>query len=291
MKMKMKFDKNEFIVLARLDQNSLLNYIKNILYDYKYDVNKTNDYLIAKGDIPICLIAHADTVFNWLPSDIYHDKTKNVLWSPQGLGADDRAGIFAILNIIDIMNEIGYGRPHVIITTGEEYGGIGAYSLISDHDCPPFDIKFMIELDRQGSDDCVFYNCDNKDFIKTIEEYGFKEQEGTFSDISIIAPAWGAAAVNLSVGYYQEHTNAEYLKMEELNACVWKVISILKDYEELPSFSYIPKKNEFYYNKDDFFPCYCCGMPIKEKKIRTKYYKGSNIPVCSKCSKLYYWDF
>ena len=75
--------------------------------------------------------------------------------------------------------------------------------------------KAIFQLDRRGSDECVFYDCDNPDFIKYVESFGFKEAYGSFSDISIIAPAWGVAAANLSVGYYLEHSNAEYLKCRE----------------------------------------------------------------------------
>ena len=40
---------------------------------------------------------------------------KNVMISPDGLGADDRAGVFMIMNIV----KAGF-RPHVIFTTDEE---------------------------------------------------------------------------------------------------------------------------------------------------------------------------
>ena len=82
-------------------------------------VIETDDFICAKGDIPIALVAHMDTVFKKLPENIYYDADQNVMWSPQGLGADDRAGVFAIISIINK----GY-RPHIILTTDEEIGGI-----------------------------------------------------------------------------------------------------------------------------------------------------------------------
>lgn len=54
------------------------------------------------------------------------------MWSPQLLGSDDRAGVYAIIQII----EAGY-KPHVIFTTDEEIGAVGAQKLIEDFpECP-----------------------------------------------------------------------------------------------------------------------------------------------------------
>lgn len=60
------------------------------------------------------------------------------MWSPQGLGADDRAGIFAIIQII----KSGL-RPHIILTTDEEVGGVGA-DLLSKNGNPFADLRYII---------------------------------------------------------------------------------------------------------------------------------------------------
>ena len=172
----------------------LVRYLKSKGYK---KIISTNMYIIAEGELPVCLIAHIDTVFSKPPVTFYFDKEQNVLWSPDGLGTDDRAGIYAIINLI----EAGY-RPSLIFTDMEEKGGIGASSLIQKYpDCIFPDCRALIQLDRQGEKDCVFYDCDNDDFVSLIESYGFSEEWGTFTDISIIAPAWKIAAVNLSIGY------------------------------------------------------------------------------------------
>ena len=99
--------------------------------------------------------------------------------------------------------------------------------------------KAIFQLDRRGSDDCVFYDCDNPDFTKYVESFGFKKAYGSFSDISVIAPAWGVAAANLSVGYYLEHSNAEYLKGRELEKTIERVKKILDNAENMLSYTYI----------------------------------------------------
>ena len=84
----------------------------------------TKDYIVAIGDIPIALVAHMDTVFTHPAENMFYDERKGVLWSPEGLGADDRAGVFSILKILQENL-----RPSVILTTDEEKGGIGALAL------------------------------------------------------------------------------------------------------------------------------------------------------------------
>ena len=86
--------------LVSLTEKEMVRAMSQYLKD-KYDKNViiTKDYIIAIGDIPIALVAHMDTVFKTPVSDLYYDQRKGVLWSPEGLGADDRAGIFAIIKI------------------------------------------------------------------------------------------------------------------------------------------------------------------------------------------------
>lgn len=183
------------------------------LYEYLstiYDKNMmrvTKDYIVAVGDIDIALVAHLDTVFPETSLDIFYDREQQVIWGDSGLGADDRAGVYAILAIL----RDGF-RPSVIFTLGEERGGLGAQKLAKD--CPNLPIpslKYMIELDRQGYNDCVFYSCSNTDFRKYVEAFGFETQLGSYTDISFLMDVWDVAGVNLSIGYVDEHSYCERL--------------------------------------------------------------------------------
>jgi hypothetical protein len=166
--------------LVSLSQKELKKAMSQYL-KAKYDnVIFTKDYLVAIGDIPVALVAHLDTVYRTPVSNLYYDQRKGVLWSPDGLGADDRAGIFAILKIL----QDGY-RPSVIFTTDEEKGGLGA-SALAMNPCPIPNLKYMIELDRRGSNDCVFYDCYCPEFVDYVESFGFCEKYGSFSDISFL---------------------------------------------------------------------------------------------------------
>lgn len=267
-------DLNLMKQLCNLKTPKLKKYLINFLYAEQYQVINSKNFIMAEGDIPICLIAHLDTVFKRTPNmnNFFYDSDKDVLWSPGGSGFDDRVGVYCILQIL----KKGY-KPHIIFTDGEEIGGIGAEELINHYQNPPFDCKALIELDRANSNDAVFYNCDNLEFEKYIEKFGFKIDIGSFTDISIIAPVWKIAAVNCSVGYYLEHSVAEYLKCNETDATINRIVKILLKHESMPYFKYIP------YILDSSIHCTFCN----ERDINKLYYIN-HILICEECYNKYY---
>ncbi len=225
----------------------------------------TKDYILARGNIPVMLIAHLDTVFQHPPKTIYYDAKEKVLWSPTGLGADDRAGVYGILHLLTQ----GY-RPHICLTTDEEIGSVGAKRMISDFPQCPFNVKYIIELDRRGMTDCVFYDCDNPNFEKYVEKFGFKTAYGTFSDISEICPAWKIAGVNLSVGYYNEHSPQEILYFDVLHQTLDKVGKMLKDTGSVQkAFHYIPAYYPYYLMSKHGGLTYCphCHKAVFEDEM------------------------
>jgi hypothetical protein len=223
-----------FEQLASLSQHSLKRVLSSFLKKHYPKVIETKDYIYTEGEIPVALVAHMDTVFKKPPEEIFFDERHNVMWSPQGLGADDRAGVFAIIQLI----RSGM-RPHIIFTTDEEKGAIGATKL-AKLDCPFSKLKYLIQLDRRGSDDCVFYDCDNKEFVDYVEDFGFNYNIGSFTDISELCPSWEVAGVNLSVGYRNEHSETEVLFVGQLLSTISKVKKMLEAAERAPEFKYIP---------------------------------------------------
>jgi hypothetical protein len=232
----------------------------------KYDkVIVHKDFIIAFGDIPIALVAHMDTVFKFPVSDLYYDQKKGVLWSPEGLGADDRAGIFAIIKIL----QDGL-RPSIILTTGEEEGGVGACALIEKYpECPFPGLKYMIQLDRHGTNDCVFYDCYCPEFVDYVESFGFCERWGSFTDISFLMPEWQIVGVNLSVGYEDEHSKQEILNINPLFDTIKKVKKMLGE-TEIPDFVYdeVVAAGSFWWKKTgNWFGQHCSRC----KKLFTEY--------------------
>lgn len=234
-----RFSLKQFKKICRMEETELLYYLESRMCEF-YNANDiifTLDYLYCKGDIPVMLVAHLDTVHFNTPVQIFYDKKYQVVFSPQGIGADDRAGVYAILEIL----KSGY-RPFVLFTTYEEYGGIGA-SRAADKIIPTVD--FLIQLDRKGKGEAVFYETVNKKFKNYINNFGFIEQYGIFSDISILTPEWKINSVNLSVGYQHAHCKHEYLDIKHLYYTIDKVKEILcnlPENEEIIKYIEPPKK-------------------------------------------------
>jgi hypothetical protein len=221
------------------------------------------------------------------------------MWSPDGLGADDRAGVFSIIEIIN-----SGLRPHIIFTTDEEKGCIGANAL-GRVPCPFKELKYIIQLDRRGANDCVFYDCFNPKFVDFIEDFGFVEAWGTYSDISAICPAWQVCGVNLSVGYYNEHSYQETLNVGQLFHTIEKVKKILR-LEEQPDFEYARVSRShfsylFEHGKDEVICAHCKlvlpeyeTFPVKGLDGQTKYYCldciDGRVDWCAVCGEAYEID-
>lgn len=259
-----KYDYELFQQICRFKQHRLLKFLSKFIVQFKYTPIMTKDYLFAEGKLPILLIAHVDTVFKAPPTHIYYDREKSIIWSPEGLGADDRAGVFAILKIL----QAGL-HPSILFTTDEEVGGLGAEAFLDDYPGPPVNLKYLIQLDRQGIQDCVFYNCNNPKFTSYIESFGFKTDYGTFTDISHICPLWKIAGVNLSVGYKNEHSISETLHTLSLEATIEKTKQLLLASDTVDYFEYIPLGFD-----DDFL--YGYGYP----------YTFHYFVTCNYCNKL-----
>jgi hypothetical protein len=90
----------------------------------------------------------------------------------------------------------------------------------------------MVEIDRRGNEQAVFYQCGNKEFEEFVLSFGFKKNYGTFSDISVLSPTYDIASVNVSAGYYNEHTVSEYIKIAHLKNSINKIKEMLKSEDE-----------------------------------------------------------
>ena len=254
-----------FEKLVSLNEKQMVQAMTQLIKS-KYDnVIATKDYIIAIGDIPIALVAHMDTVFKFPVSDLYYDQKKGVLWSPEGLGADDRAGIFAIIKIL----QDGL-RPSIILTTGEEDGGVGACAICERYpDCPIPGLKYMIQLDRHGTNDCVFYDCYCPEFVDYVESFGFCERWGSFTDISFLMPEWQIVGVNLSVGYEDEHSKQEILCINPLFDTIKKVKKMLTE-TDIPDFVYdeiVAAQSAWWKKTGTWFGQHCS----KCKKLHSEY--------------------
>lgn len=257
--------------LVCLTQDELLKsvpvYLKNSGYK---KIITDSKYIYAEGSVPVLLVAHMDTVHKESVKDLCISQDKRILMSPQGIGGDDRCGVYMILKIIEKF------KCHILFTADEEIGCVGAKEFVKSDIVP--EVNYIVELDRKGTDDCVFYDCDNPDFTKFVESCGFKKATGSYSDICHVAPKLKIAAVNLSSGYFNPHQKSEYIDMLIVKQNIVMVMNMLKnidkkyDYIEAqkPTISY-SRGNYSFYDYDWYYNCKAKQDSQKDDILRDLY--------------------
>lgn len=217
----------DFVGLCMYSESTLKTYLHQWAKKYftEDDIINEKGYLYIKGDLPILLTAHMDTVHVKLVRDFY-EYQGNIVSSPQGIGGDDRCGIYMIKKIIETTKL----RPSILFCEQEEVGGIGSNLFCkSKHIEDLKSMLFLIELDRAHSSDLVFYDDENEEFHNWCAKItGYKEAWGTFSDISHLCPYCGVAGVNISCGYYNAHTTSEYVNIEKMETSIQKTIELIE---------------------------------------------------------------
>lgn len=225
-----------FETILRLPQMELKKTLKAELKSRGYPITDKPGYLYAEGTIPVLLVAHMDTVHRQPVEQICYSADGAVAMSPQGIGGDDRCGVWMILQILRTTN------CHVLFCEDEEVGCIGAKKFTGGSLRPQ--VNYIVELDRRGNNDAVFYRCDNPEFEDFVTSFGFETAGGSCSDISYIAPYLETAAVNISCGYYCEHQRHEYIHLEEIELNADRVAQMVTQQTE--HFEYMEQQDSFF---------------------------------------------
>ena len=214
--------------IITLTQRGLYSKIQMIFS--KTAICKKGGYILVPGNAPILLVAHMDTLHKEPVRQICKSEDGAILMSPQGIGGDDRCGVYALLKI---HHDLG-PKPWLLFTCDREVGGLGARQFVCDftkgelpENLP--DLKLLIEIDGEGENGAVYYDCSNLEFETYISKRGFKTRWGTFSDMSVIAPALGVAGVSVSSGYQNSDTLYEYIDTKQLDSIIGKVKRIVTE--------------------------------------------------------------
>jgi di/tripeptidase len=229
----------DFVYICKKTQKDLKDYVAEKLKETHNKVISEDGYVYAQGSFPVLLVAHLDTVHKQLPKTIMYDPETFTLSSDDGIGGDDRCGVYMIFEIIKKFN------CSVLFCEDEEVGGVGADKFVRSELAAGLSFNYIIELDRRGENDAVFYDCDNEEFEAFITQDFYKTAFGTFSDISTIAPFLKCAAVNLSCGYYHEHTKNEYVNFSQMKASINAVCCILDRTTKADKYEYIEATNTY----------------------------------------------
>lgn len=231
--------KNEISLdlIIKLPDDDLFFLLKDLMKAYfGRVVTDDGSYLFYNSGLnnPICLVSHIDTLRASDDVDLVFDMD-NVYNKNGTLGADDRAGVFLILEAIKscIYDKIPF--PSILFTNFEEVGMIGVKQFIKDGlfnflGCQKY-TKLFVGLDAPGSELYTIYS-DNppKDLIKYMEDLiGLKRRySNKISDVAILTEKYDIPHVNLSVGYTNNHCDNEYLCLNGLIKAFNSVVKMLK---------------------------------------------------------------
>jgi len=220
----------------------------------EYNVDSYGNVLITKGTLKTskdyypCLVAHMDSVFelvaeykvnktltsngetklygtcapreikNFNYSNIPNSKTTftTEISNNTGIGGDDKCGIWLALKLLKELPIL-----KIVFTVEEEIGGKGAEKV----DMKFFnDVGYIIEGDRKGYDDVItniYGSTCSREFkdimLPLASVYGYSENYGMYTDIeTFLSNGVDVSCINLSVGYYNPHTNNEFVIVEDL---------------------------------------------------------------------------
>lgn len=208
---------NELMVMLKMDEHRKMNYIKSQIDVHLFDIYEVDDmYHIfvpknINGELPM-ICSHLDIIANKLPDKVLMNediiKSENEI-----LGGDDGCGNFIMVNLMK-------SRPNDFIFAffhGEERGCIGSshFTITDDFYDIIDNVSCFIAVDRRGKNDLATYGYNNEDLIEIFEDVGYNAVRGSYTDVTILSGSSDIACVNLSVGYYNEHTKYEYVKPQE----------------------------------------------------------------------------
>ena len=188
---------------------------------------------------------HTDTVHSVSESNtkqkIFYDPSFNHMFlgdkeNSTCLGADDGAGIWMLLKMIQA------GVPGTyIFHVGEEKHGVGAYAMLQQERTFLEGFDRAIAFDRANDVDVIITQggiaCASKEFGNAVckalnaENVAFQyaiSHQGSFTDTKVyntVIPE----CINISVGYYNQHTKEEYLDYGHLELLLAAAIKVKWD--------------------------------------------------------------
>jgi len=203
-------------LLLGMSEPAMMAILRGLLPKYGYNTLEVgNDFTFARGyKSNSMLVAHIDTVFSRKPKPEDIIRNKYQWYTSFGIGGDDRCGVLMNLWIIAEHVKNHGSRPAVLFTDLEETGCVGALEFARWIERPENSDKWdtpahMIEFDRRGCSEAVYYDCANEAFTRWVEGFGWETKSGSTSDIVHIAEPMGCAAVNISACYTNQHTVSE----------------------------------------------------------------------------------
>ena len=211
----------------------LIPFFKKKDIDYDEHGNIFIGFNEQSEGMPI-LVAHTDNVLGDAKEPVFDLAKRRIKGIKDGIGFDDKAGIMAIITLWHYFKEQKF---RIIFPANEETGGNGSKMIDVEKYA---DAKWILELDRKGSKDFIqtsgMERLCSDEFAQKFLDLGFKKADGVFTDVNIFKPnAETVNMANLSIGYYNPHTDDEYLDTVDFEKIISKVAQFIEaDYDFEP---------------------------------------------------------
>ncbi len=200
----------------------ILNFVSKVKGAKAY--KKNGNIYVTKGesDNYPCVVAHTDTVHD-IEKEFIVQRHKDVLYAINdkyervGVGGDDKVGIFVALQVL-----VNTDNVKVAFFRDEEVGCVG--SKVAHMEFFK-DVGFVLQCDRKGYADFVssiystkLYDSDFSSAVAPyLKEFDRVEADGGLTDVYQLAQnGLEVAVANMSCGYYEPHTELEYIKISEV---------------------------------------------------------------------------
>jgi putative aminopeptidase FrvX len=232
------------------DENQVRNYIKVIFKknNIKFYEDEFGNLYNFDYQNNMFLSSHMDTVKR--NQTLLLEENEISIKSNSILGGDDSCGVAIILTLL-FERKLKFNW---ILTSREEIGGIGSKYFLKNNKQLLENQNFGLILDRKGNSDiiCTYNEYGGADLEKALltigKKYNYKSAMGVWSDCDRFREATPCA--NISVGYYNQHTEKEYIVYEDLYKAYQYTKDIIINLQNT-QFSKIQNQYEIY--------CELCG--------------------------------
>lgn len=204
------------------------------------ETDEIGNLFITKGkaDSYPCLAAHLDEIHAPCEREVIVEEDKvftvNRLWNRVGCGADDKNGLWVIINLLHTEPVLKVAMFVQEERDGDLAGCRGARAC----DLSFFnDVRYVLECDRKGCSDVVQIGkgetilCE-PDFIpmEILQKYGYEMVHGGKTDVvELKMRGLDRPVCNIGCGYYDAHKNSEYTMFSQLQNCLAFVKEILRN--------------------------------------------------------------
>lgn len=223
--------------LLRMTDTEVLQYVEEQLQQ-DYTVHRDRDnfvFAVPKTAklLPVLLCAHVDTKRNVkVDEPVILAQEYGVLSNVNGiLGGDDRCGVGACLELAERFT----AKPFLLFTNYEETGGAGmaaflASRLIEKH---LHNLYLFVSLDRSGHNEFVSYMPSVPEKLEFyLNKVGYAENYGVYTDAKELWLKYNIAHVNLSCGYFSQHTANEFVLLESYLSSIERASKFVQMIEE-----------------------------------------------------------